>query len=462
MFLRYFYDENLAQAAYLVGCPASGEALLIDPARHVQPYLETAAAHGLKIVAIAETHIHADFVSGARQLHAQTDATLLLSGEGGDDWQYSGLDDLPHARLKHGDTFEIGSLHFEVFHTPGHTPEHLTLLLSAPQPYALFTGDFVLVGGLGRPDLLEQSIGQVGSAQQLAAQMFRAVAWFKTLAPHLLVLPAHGAGSACGHTLGAVPSSTVGYELLTNPLLNINDEAAFSAHLLNEQTPPPHYFGRLKRLNQAGAKVLKTEDTPDVLPPLVLRTALENGAPVIDTRASSAFAEMHLPHTLNIPLNNRDFTLWAGNLISPETPFYVITDQPQEAIQALRAVGLDNLAGTFRTSVFSTIARSTKIPFVAYSSQSAKSLRPMVAAQEAFVLDVRRADEFNAAHIDGAHNIPLQELPARLTEIPHGQAVVVHCAAGYRSSIAASLLKNDGHEVINMQDGFVGWQQSQA
>ncbi|MFZ4814084.1 MAG: MBL fold metallo-hydrolase, partial [Phototrophicaceae bacterium] len=211
MLLRHFYDEKLAQASYLVGCPVTGEAIVIDPARHVQPYLDAAEAHGLTITAVTETHIHADFASGARELGARTGAMLLLSGEGGEGWQYTGLDDYAVTLLYDGDTFSVGDVQFTVIHTPGHTPEHLIFKVTDRGDYGFFTGDFLFVGDVGRPDLLEKAAGLRDTAEVLAHQMFAAVQRIKGEADYLQVFPGHGAGSACGKALGAVPSSTIGY-----------------------------------------------------------------------------------------------------------------------------------------------------------------------------------------------------------------------------------------------------------
>lgn len=460
MFLRYLYDEKLAQASYFVGCPATNEAIVIDPARHIAPYLELARQQGLKITAVTETHIHADFVSGARELAEQTGATLLLSGEGGEDWQYTYLEDYPHALLHDGDVFEIGNLTFDVWHTPGHTPEHLSFLLTdggADEPFAIFTGDFVFAGDLGRPDLLEKAANQAGTATALAQQMYQSVQRFNTLADYIQVFPGHGAGSACGKSLGAVPSTTVGYEKRFNPMLNIAEKADFVTQLLDGQTRPPNYFAIMKQVNKAGPKLLADADRADNLPPIVLRNALESGATIVDTRARQAFAQHHLRGTINIE-HTASFPGRAGDLIDYEQPFYVIADDAHTVKRDLQSVGLDNLAGTFRTSVFSTIERTSDLPFDSYTSHSPTDVAPRVAQGEIILIDVRNPHEWEAGHVEGAQNIPLGELQTRLTELPQDQPVAVYCQTGVRSAVAASILRANGFDTIDVDGGYTAWE----
>ncbi|MFN7843153.1 MAG: MBL fold metallo-hydrolase [Pirellula sp.] len=217
MLLKYFYDKQLAHASYMVGCQRTGEAIIIDPSRNVAQYVQAAAAEGLKITATTETHIHADFVSGSRELADTHGAKLYLSDEGDADWKYQYASQYDSQLLKNGDTIRVGRIKLEVLHTPGHTPESISFILTdegggANEPMGIFTGDFVFVGSIGRPDLLETAAGVVGSAEKGARQLYRSVDKFLFLPDHLQVWPAHGAGSACGKGLGAIPSSTVGYE----------------------------------------------------------------------------------------------------------------------------------------------------------------------------------------------------------------------------------------------------------
>ncbi len=240
MLLKYFYDQALAHASYMVGCQRTGGAIIVDPGRDVERYLAAAKQESMKVVGVAETHIHADYVSGARELADRVDAKLFVSDCGPADWNYEYVTEYKHQLLKDGDTFAIGQIEFTTWHTPGHTPESISLLLTdrgggADKPMGIFTGDFVFVGSSGRPDLLEEAVGAVGSAEKGARDLFRSIARFKTLPDYLQVWPAHGAGSACGKGLGAIPSSTVGYEKMFNPALQFSDEQAFVDYILSEQ-----------------------------------------------------------------------------------------------------------------------------------------------------------------------------------------------------------------------------------
>ena len=261
MLFRSFFDEKLAQYTYLVGCQRTGEALVIDPARHVDDVVEAAKKEGLHITAATETHIHADFVSGSRQLAEQYGVKLYLSDEGDENWKYGYTDGLNVEFVKDGSKFSIGNIDFEVMHTPGHTPESISFVLTdrgggASKPMGIFTGDFVFVGDVGRPDLLEKAAGAAGTADSGARDMYHSVQRFKELPDYLMVWPAHGAGSACGKSLGAVPSSTVGYEKQFNWAMQINDEQAFVDELLKDQPEAPVYFAEMKKVNKIGPAVL--------------------------------------------------------------------------------------------------------------------------------------------------------------------------------------------------------------
>ena len=261
MLLKYFYDQKLAHASYLVGCQRTKEAVIVDPGRDVDQYIEMANYEGVKITAVAETHIHADYVSGARELADRIGAKLYVSDEGPAEWKYLFLDGYDHQLVREGDHFMIGNIKFDVLHTPGHTPESVSFMLTdqgggANEPMGIFTGDFVFVGSIGRPDLLEEAAGLTGTAEPGARDLFKSAERFKTLPDYLQVWPAHGAGSACGKGLGAIPSSTVGYEKLFNPALQFADEDSFVKYILADQPEAPKYFAVMKRVNKEGPKVL--------------------------------------------------------------------------------------------------------------------------------------------------------------------------------------------------------------
>lgn len=275
MILKRMYDEKLAQASYLVGCAGSGEAVAIDPSRDPEPYLQAAAAEGMRISAVTETHIHADFLSGSRELAKLAGATLYLSDEGTPDWKY-GFADEPNVKLvREGDSLRVGAVRLDVLHTPGHT-----LLVdepASPEPMGIFSGDFLFVGDVGRPDLLETAAGVAGSREPAARALFRSLRRLEGLPDHLQVWPGHGAGSACGKSLGGVPQSTLGYERLANPALALHDEEAFVRFILEGQPEPPRYFARMKRKNREGPAPLGGIRLAPALGPARLDDLLEGG-----------------------------------------------------------------------------------------------------------------------------------------------------------------------------------------
>ncbi|MFN5425993.1 MAG: MBL fold metallo-hydrolase, partial [Bacteroidota bacterium] len=257
MFFQHVYDKSLAQASYFIGCQKAGIAAVIDPKRDVDTYLEIAEQNKMTITHIFETHIHADFLTGSRELAAITGAEMYLSDEGGKGWEY----EFPHHGLKHGAIVMVGNLKFEVLHTPGHTPESISFLLTdlpaSKEPVMLFTGDFVFVGDIGRPDLLEKAAGIVGTQEIGANQMFQSIHLFSDLPDYVQVWPGHGAGSACGKALGAVPSSTVGYEKKRNWAFQYGtDKEGFVQFLLADQPEPPKYFAKMKELNKVDRPLL--------------------------------------------------------------------------------------------------------------------------------------------------------------------------------------------------------------
>jgi len=466
MLLIRFYDPALAQASYLIGCQATGEAVVVDPNRDADQYVRAAAAEGVRVTHVTETHIHADFVSGARELAARTGARLLLSGEGGPDWGYAYAEPDGARLLADGDVFTVGEVAFDVMHTPGHTPEHLSFLITdtraAAGPMGILTGDFVFVGDVGRPDLLERAAGVAGAMEAGARTLFRSLECFRRLPDHLQLWPGHGAGSACGKALGAVPSSTVGYEKLANWGLGIVDEAAFVARVLDGQPEPPAYFAEVKRINREGPRVLGGAPCPPRLDACTLDGALRERAVVVDVRPAAAFAAGHVPGTINLPLD-RSFTTWAGWLVPYAADIYLIADdeaRADEAVRRVRLIGLDRVAGSFDAGVigeWATAGRTLEV----VEQTTAPELAALVARGEAVVVDVRGRAEWEAGHIPGAPNVPVGHLAARAGELPTDRPLVVHCQGGARSAIAASVLQAQGFtNVVNLIGGFAEWQRS--
>jgi hydroxyacylglutathione hydrolase len=456
MLLRYFYDRSLAQASYLVACQQCGEAMIIDPARDISPYLEAARAEGVRIAHVAETHIHADFVSGARELAHAAGARLYLSAEGGSDWLYRYDDGNVHW-LKNGAVIEIGAVRLDVLHTPGHTPEHLIFQLTdtaaANRPMGIFTGDLLFAGDIGRPDLLETAAGVMDTKEAGALDQFDNLRLLEALPDYLQIWPGHGAGSACGKALGAVPSTTLGYERLFNPAFQIDDAERFVEWLLDSQPETPRYFAQMKRLNRDGPALLAALPPVERLEGFILPEIMDDGL-VIDTRSAEAFSAGHAPGTINI-LPTDKFSTYAGWLVDYARPVYLIADsgQVERLVRDLRAVGVDNIPGYFPADRLD-----------AYFTQTLERAAPATAAGwldagAAALLDVRNRSEVESARIAGAQHILYGQLPDRLDELPTDTTLVVFCATGVRSQLAASLLQARGFSrVVVMEDGIEGWQ----
>jgi hydroxyacylglutathione hydrolase len=462
MLLRTFEDRTLAQMSYMVGCQATGEALVIDPARDITPYLATAESEGLRITHITETHIHADYTSGARELAAATGALLLLSGEGGADWSYNITPNLsPNGeglgvRLLHdGDTFRVGNVILDVLHTPGHTPEHLVFMLTdsagANAPLGLFTGDCLFVGDMGRPDLLETAAGQSGTKEIGARGQFRAMQRLRAMPDYLQVFPGHGAGSACGKALGAVPSTTLGYEKRFNPAFQFEDERAFVDWLLADQPETPPYFGQMKRINRDGVTLLGDLPTPAALDPARLPALIAEGAQVFDVRPLAAFAAGYVAGTISVPLSSK-LNSYVGYLLDYTRPYYLIAEAAQmpELRPMLYAVGADQIGGYFEPSALVWTATLAILP--------APEVQTRIAGDGAYLLDVRGGSEYSARHIAEAHHLPLPFLARQLQTIPREQPIIVQCASGHRSQIAASYMRAHGfRDVSSLAGGITGW-----
>ncbi len=463
MFLQRFYHEGLAQASYLIGCQATGEALVVDPNRDLDVYLGAAAAQSFRITNVTETHIHADFVSGSRELAGRVRARLLLSAEGGTDWQYAFARASGATLLSDGDSFPVGRIDVRVVHTPGHTPEHLTFVLTdtpaSRQPMGAFTGDFIFVGDVGRPDLLERSAGVAGTMRASARQLFQSLQRFASAYPdHLQIWPGHGAGSACGKALGAVPMSTLGYEKLANWAFQARDADAFATEVLDSQSDPPWYFAAMKRVNRDGP-------APVDRAPLArqaasgLRQVLAQGATVIDLRPIAAFARGAVRGTINLPLNTA-FVGRAGWLVPYDRDVYLLAGDDADTVtraaaRELTLIGIDRVRGWFGSDALESEdgARQT-IPQL-----SAAEAAERVRSGRATVIDVRTADEWAHGHVSGALHVPLGRLQENASRLPADtQQLVLQCESGGRSAVAASVLLALGvPNVANMEGGFAAW-----
>jgi hydroxyacylglutathione hydrolase len=463
MYFEHIYERGLAQASYFIGCQENREAIVIDPKRDVDIYLQIAARQKMKIKYVAETHIHADFLSGSRELAQAPGAKIYLSDEGGDEWQYQ----FTHIGLKDGDEIKVGNLVFKALHTPGHTPEHLSFLLTdtvaSDKPVMLFTGDFVFVGDVGRPDLLEKAAGIKGTMEAGAKQLFQSLKRFKELPDYIQVWPGHGAGSACGKSLGAVPSTTVGYEKMVNWALQVDVEEKFVEQLLEGQPEPPKYFAMMKKLNKAGPAVLGKITVPQKLSPDQLKDAIKKNYYIIDTRNKLSFAKTHLAGSINIQDNN-NFSTRTGWILKYDEPFVIIAsdDRIEEITKKLIRIGLDNFLG-YADNI--ELLSNIDFKFSKLNLITVKELKHEIddglIGQTSLLLDARNNSEYLEGHIPGAENIFTGYLEDNLDKISKDKKIIVYCESGDRSGIASSILLKNGFEnVYNFAQSMIGWRKA--
>lgn len=444
MFFQHVYDKSLAQASYFIGCQKAGIAIVIDPKRDIDTYLEIAKQNNMKITHVTETHIHADFLSGSRELAAVTGAEMYLSDEGGEGWQY----EFNHVGLKNGSVITVGNLTLEVIHTPGHTPESISFLLTdkpaSLEPVMLFTGDFVFVGDIGRPDLLEKAAGIVGTKEAGAIQMFGSIQKFETLPDYLQVWPGHGAGSACGKALGAVPSSTVGYEKIRNWAFQYDDDKeGFVKYLLADQPEPPKYFAMMKHLNKVDRPLLTEVPKHKKLSAEEVKTAMNNGIKLIDARNKVDFAAGFVPDSINIQGNNA-FATWMGWFVNYQESFMLVASDAQieDLTRKLMRIGLDNVLGYVSdvNSLGIELQKSDIIEIDEFKSYLGKD--------DVQVIDIRGVAEYNTGHIAEAENIFVGTILQNLDKISKDKQVIIHCQSGDRAAIGYSLLLKSGFKNV--------------
>jgi hydroxyacylglutathione hydrolase len=463
MFFEHIYEEGLAQASYFIACQKTKEAIVIDPRRDIDVYLELAEKKNFDITYVTETHIHADFLSGSRELAAATGAKLLLSDEGDKDWKYQ----FENTALKDSDEIKIGNLKLEVMHTPGHTPEHISFLLTdgaaSDKPIMIFTGDFVFVGDVGRPDLLEKAAGILGTQEIGAKQMFESLKKFKSLPDYVQVWPGHGAGSACGKSLGAVPSSTVGYEKIVNWALKIEDEAEFVTQLLAGQPEPPKYFAMMKKLNKFGPTVLGGIPHPAKLTLNQFREALSKEVTIVDSRDKLAFAGGHVRGSINIQ-DTSEFSTWCGWLLQYDEPFVLIAneDRVKELTKALVRIGMQNFYGYVsdldrwadQCHELETLDQVTVSQLQGLLDKNNNQIE---------IIDVRSYLDYNEEHIPNSKNLFTGYIIDKVDELTNDKTKIVYCQSGNRSSIAASSLMSKGiKNVMNLTGGFSAWEKEKT
>lgn len=454
MYFKQVFEEKLAQYAYIIGCQETGHAIVVDPMRDIDRYEEMVAKEELTIVAAADTHIHADYLTGLREF-AEKGIKVYASDEGDGDWKYEWLigSDYNYELLTDGDTIDIGNVRLQAWHTPGHTSEHLSFSVTdgvaADAPMGLLSGDFVFVGDVGRPDLLESAAGQKEMMESSARTLFKSVAEFKSLPEYLQVWPGHGAGSACGKALSAVPESTVGYELRFNPsILAASGEQNFVDFILEGQPEPPLYFARMKKQNRSGPRLLgglpqsQRMDAEDFV-----KKGSGDQAVIIDTRERTAFMDGHIPGSLLAPFE-RQFNTTAGSFVREDVNIYLIIDEAdvEQAVRDLIRVGLDSITGYITPEDLQTYAKEggelERIDTINMEDTAA-----LMQSDNYQVVDVRRASEYKEGHIPDAINIAHIRLLERKNALPRDKTLLVHCQSGVRSAISSALLSRDGFDV---------------
>lgn len=452
LFFERIYDETLSQASYVIGDTETKEVIVIDPKRDIDTYLEIAQTNNLKITKITETHIHADFLSGSRELAAVTKAPLYLSNEGGKDWQY----DFPHTGLKNGDKISVGSITIEVIHTPGHTPESLTFLVTdgTKNPIKAITGDFIFVGDVGRPDLLEKAAGQIGSQEVGAKQLYASIERFMKLPEDTEIWPGHGAGSFCGKSLSNIPQSTLKQEKLINPALQFSGkETDFVNYILSEQPAPPKYFAMMKHLNKVNRPLLVEVPKLAKLNQKEIDNAIKNGLIVIDARPKAVSSQGFIPGSLLIE-NMKTFSTFAGSVIDYQNQIVLVADENQieDLTRKLMRIGMDNIYG------YITNPSEQNLALQNVKAINIETFKSYLGNKNIQKIDVRTENEYKSGHIKGVENIALNTLENNLDKINKKEPVIIHCQSGARAAIAYSILVKNGFEnILNYSGGINDW-----
>lgn len=451
MFTQQFFIEGPGCASYLVGDDRTNTAVVIDPDREVQKYAEAANARGLKITHIIETHLHADHVSGNTELAARTGATIFLHE--GADAQF------PHVKLRAGETLTLGDVRFEILHTPGHTPESITLLVRdtarGQEPALAFTGDTLFVGDVGRPDLVGAE-----AARRLAGEMYDSIREkLLPLADGLIVYPGHGAGSLCGRAMGTMRVTTMGYERHTNPALAPRTRDEFIVFNTSELPEQPANSKRIKAMNRQGPRVLG-EITARALGADEALAQFRRGAALLDTRAKAEFVTRHIPGAVHLEANDQ-LSNRVGVVLPPNAPLVLMPDDAAEYERIgymLARVGFDAPVG-YLASLDEWEARGYPVTSGDVQDIDPRELETRLANDDRLVvLDVREPWEFRNGHVPNAKLIPLGELQARIAELDPEIPVAVICQSGHRSQTGAALLAQKGFkQVFNVREGTTGW-----
>lgn len=447
-----FLTEAIGDASYLVGDDAAQVAAVVDPQVDVQRYVTAARKHGLAITHVVQTHIHEDFVSGATALaHACGGAEVCVGGHDAPEYGFA------HRRMRDGDVIELGSVRLTVVHTPGHTPEHISLLVakkaSLEAPFAVLSGGALLVEAAGRTDLLgPERVDELTSAQ------FRSLGFFRSLDDGVQVYPTHVHGSPCGAAIGDRTSSSIGYERRHNALLRQTDEAAFRKEALGDLPPKPRHYPRLKERNTCDQPAAAPSGAVRPLAPAAFEQAMRSGAGIVlDTRHLLAFGAGHLRGAWNIGAAGH-LSIWAGWMLEPEQPLLLVVESDSaldEVVAHLARTGFERHAGYLAGGMSSWA--DSGLPLQTLPQLHVRQAERESRERGLLLLDVRSPQEWKKGHAPGARHVFLPELPSRLSELPGSGRIAVYCDSGYRASIAASLLQAHGFEVANIPGSWQAW-----
>lgn len=454
MFLKQFVVEGLGHASYLLGSEDTGEALVLDPQRRVDGYLAAARSKGMRIRYGIDTHGHNDYLSGLSELTARQDLTVLGSAVA--DLGYD------HKPVRDGEIIEMGEVGIEVLHTPGHTPEHVSLLIydrsAGDEPALLLSGGALLVGDLARPDLL----GSREDAERSAKDFCRTIQEkILTLPDHVEVFPTHVAGSLCGADIGSRMSTTVGYERRANAVLaRVDSSEEFVTECISLDNLPavPPYWKRMRTQNMSGVPLLGVLGEPAALLPDAFERTQADGAVVLDTRSPEAFGAAHIPRALNVGLG-ASFATWAGTVLPADARVVLVLDRPDDLWDAtwqLLRIGYPLPLGWLSGGMLAWRTAAKALDCV--EQITVHDLKRRMEMDNLAVLDVRQPAEWAEGHIAGTTFITGAELPDRLNDVPDAPEVATLCGSGYRSSVAASLLAAEGRKVINVLGGMTAWE----
>ena len=456
MIFKQFYEPSLGHASYLLGSEETGEALVLDVRRDVDGYYDYAREQGLRIAYAADTHQHNDYLTGITQLESRAPLELLSGARAELGYRTHPLAD--RERLS------MGEIEFETLHTPGHTPEHISLLVRdkgrGDEPLMLLSGGSLLVADVARPDLLGDAADKRRNSRAMCKTLKEKIL---PLPDHVLVYPTHVAGSLCGGNIGSMLVTTIGYERRLNGLLeHIDNESEYErqCQVLGSLPTVPPYWRRMRRQNQDGPALLGVVSEPPALQPEAFARRNAEGALVVDCRAPEAFAGAHIPGSLNVGTGT-SFPTWAGSILPADADILLVVDEPgqlRDLYWKLLRIGYNEPAGWLAGGMQSW--RTAAMPLASLPQWTPKELDARRReSKELFILDVRQPAEWQAGHVPGAHHISGGDLPAQLDDVPADRPVAVYCGSGYRSSVAASLLRRSGHrDIYNVIGGFLAWE----